>query len=551
MIQQTQDEELKLNTDPNLLFWKKRYVHDNVHQFLEFPEYYWQFIDTPQFQRLRDIRQLGSAYLVFPGAVHTRFSHALGIGHLTDQIITSVFDESKIRLKHNMNSTASNSQNDQSQESLEQDKRNVILAGLMSQLGQGMYSNFFQNHIIPFLKEQHGLIWDIKAQNQKIFEYLIDDNHIDIHQDDFDTVSKILLHDGIQNNKCLSQDKAWMYQIVNNNHTFLDATNLDQLKRDSISLNLKCDNFDSERIIKHARLMDNGQLSFDIKLKHDLRKVYECKYQLSKDVYTHRVCTSLDYMHRDVLISANQVFKFHEMIQEPEQFMKLTDPLFNYIEIHGNLQLREAQEIMRRIRQRDLYRLVGQILVDDQRMIKEFNAQNLVNFQEVGLFDQEIFQEDIIIDVQTLKLGDGITDPLKLINFHQQQDLIGDDIHDGRSRICYPSIFQEHYIRVFVKDEEKFDAVKHAFHRLCQQFRDKIGAQLTPDRQRQYSSQKRYSSNQASRANSQRVSSASNMDSGTSPKGRDFIGKYSQDVSAWVEQLEDLCTPQKKRIRYD
>eukprot|EP00347_Sterkiella_histriomuscorum_P016580 403352643 len=63
--------------------------------------------------------------------------------------------------------------------------------------------------------------------------------------------------------------------------------------------------------------------------------------------------------------------------------------------------------------------------------------------------------------------------------------------------------------------------------------------------------QKRYSSNQASRANSQRVSSASNMDSGASPKGRDFIGKYSQDVSAWVEQLEDLCTPQKKRIRYD
>eukprot|EP00347_Sterkiella_histriomuscorum_P004529 403360116 len=551
MIQQTQDEELKLNTDPNLLFWKKRYVHDNVHQFLEFPEYYWQFIDTPQFQRLRDIRQLGSAYLVFPGAVHTRFSHALGIGHLTDQIITSVFDESKIRLKHNMNSTASNSQNDQSQESLEQDKRNVILAGLMSQLGQGMYSNFFQNHIIPFLKEQHGLIWDIKAQNQKIFEYLIDDNHIDIHQDDFDTVSKILLQDGIQNNKCFSQDKAWMYSIVSNNHTFLDATNLDQLKRDSISLNLKCDNFDSERIIKHARLVDNGQLSFDTKLKHDLRKVYECKYQLSKDVYTHRVCTSLDYMHRDVLISANQVFKFHEMIQVPEQFMKLTDPLFNYIEIHKNPLLREAQEIMRRIRQRDLYRLVGQILVDDERMIKEFNAQNLVNFQKVGLFDQEIFQEDIVIDVQTLKLGDGITDPLKLINFHQQQDLIGDDIHDGRSRICYPSIFQEHYIRVFVKDEEKFDAVKHAFHRLCQQFRDKIGAQLTPDRQRQYSSQKRYSSNQASRANSQRVSSASNMDSGTSPKGRDFIGKYSQDVSAWVEQLEDLCTPQKKRIRYD
>jgi HD superfamily phosphohydrolase len=51
-----------------------------------------QLVDTPVFQRLRYVRQLGLAYLVYPGATHTRFEHALGAYHLA-RLTLSLLDE--------------------------------------------------------------------------------------------------------------------------------------------------------------------------------------------------------------------------------------------------------------------------------------------------------------------------------------------------------------------------------------------------------------------------------------------------------------------------
>ena len=63
---------------------------DPVHGFVYLSRAEWAIVDCPTFQRLRDIRQLAMAHLVYPGAIHTRFEHSLGCVHLSDLIFKAI-----------------------------------------------------------------------------------------------------------------------------------------------------------------------------------------------------------------------------------------------------------------------------------------------------------------------------------------------------------------------------------------------------------------------------------------------------------------------------
>src|SRR6266516_8031276 len=69
---------------------KTKVIRDAVHGDIELGPLEVELIDTPEFQRLRGIKQLGTAYLVFPSAVHTRFEHSLGTSWMAHRILESV-----------------------------------------------------------------------------------------------------------------------------------------------------------------------------------------------------------------------------------------------------------------------------------------------------------------------------------------------------------------------------------------------------------------------------------------------------------------------------
>ena len=63
-------------------------IFDPIHGPIEIDATAKKIIDTPEFQRLRNIKQLGCCYYVFPGACHNRFEHSLGVYHLTKLYIS-------------------------------------------------------------------------------------------------------------------------------------------------------------------------------------------------------------------------------------------------------------------------------------------------------------------------------------------------------------------------------------------------------------------------------------------------------------------------------
>src|SRR5207253_8652995 len=69
---------------------KRKLIRDAVHGDIEMSALEVELMDTPEFQRLRGIKQLGTAYLVFPSAVHTRFEHSLGTSWMAHRVVESV-----------------------------------------------------------------------------------------------------------------------------------------------------------------------------------------------------------------------------------------------------------------------------------------------------------------------------------------------------------------------------------------------------------------------------------------------------------------------------
>src|SRR5216110_512625 len=69
---------------------KGKLICDAVHGDIEMSSLEVELMDTPEFQRLRGIKQLGTAYLVFPSAVHTRFEHSLGTSWMAHRLVESI-----------------------------------------------------------------------------------------------------------------------------------------------------------------------------------------------------------------------------------------------------------------------------------------------------------------------------------------------------------------------------------------------------------------------------------------------------------------------------
>ncbi|HIP90140.1 MAG TPA: HD domain-containing protein [Candidatus Nanopusillus sp.] len=119
-------------------------IADPLYNIVTFPEYFKSLIDNPYLQRLRRIRQLGTAYLVYPSANHTRFEHSLGVAYLAGMIA----------------------------ENLELDKSLYIAAGLLHDIGHGPFSHLSEEVLKNFTGVKHE---DLSIKKIKCLKDLLSD----------------------------------------------------------------------------------------------------------------------------------------------------------------------------------------------------------------------------------------------------------------------------------------------------------------------------------------------------------------------------------------
>ncbi|XP_046571895.1 deoxynucleoside triphosphate triphosphohydrolase SAMHD1-like [Haliotis rubra] len=129
--------------------------NDPIHGTIRVSGLCLKIIDTPQFQRLRYLTQLGGVYFVFPGATHNRFEHSIGTYYLASKFARI------LRQKH-------------PEQFEEDDIKCIEIAGLCHDLGHGPFSHVFDKMFIPRIKPDSH--WKHEDASVKMLEHLLEEN---------------------------------------------------------------------------------------------------------------------------------------------------------------------------------------------------------------------------------------------------------------------------------------------------------------------------------------------------------------------------------------
>lgn len=247
---------LRLQLNVTNLSNKNKIINDPIYGFITVTDpLIFQLIDHPYFQRLRRISQLGLTYLVYPGAYHTRFHHAIGAMHLMGKAIYT------LRQKGH--------------EITEEEARGVQVAILLHDIGHGPFSHALEHTLIPGVSHE--------ALSLKIMEEL---------NTEFDGALSTAI-DIFTNN----YPKAFLHQLISSQ---LDMDRLDYLRRDSFYTGVTEGSVNSERLLTMLNVADD-QLVVDSKGIYSIEKFLVARRLMYWQVYMHKTVLSAEFMLVNIL----------------------------------------------------------------------------------------------------------------------------------------------------------------------------------------------------------------------------------------------------------
>ncbi len=229
-----------------------------------------ELIDTPEFQRLRRVRQLGLAHFAYQGAEHSRFTHSLGAMHLATRIL------SKLSSKYEITAA---------------DSIAVRCAALLHDVGHGAFSHVIE----PILGFHHEdfTIAAVESEETAIgrrlreFDAELPGRVAAIIRGDFRPLA--------------------LGQIVSSQ---LDADRMDYLLRDSLMTGVKYGIFDLEWILKSLEIdQENDRLFVSARGIYAVEDYLQARYYMYRQVYFHRTLRSAESVLQSLLHRAIALFR--------------------------------------------------------------------------------------------------------------------------------------------------------------------------------------------------------------------------------------------------
>lgn len=263
-----------------------KYIRDPIHGYVGMTDVERSIIDTWTVQRLRGIKQLSIASMVYPGGDHARFSHALGAMHVAGQIADGLRRSTEIS---------------------DDEWQRVRLAGLLHDIGHGPFSHSYEELLIKYRGLNHEQMGKEIVEKSELADALKGCG--------FEPKEIIELTFGKE-----AKAKRYLHQITVSQ---VDADKLDFLVRDSYFTGVEYGRIDISRLIQ-AMEVYGGEIAIDLKALYALEAFMIARYEMFLAVYYHHAVRAAEILLHKAMDYAHELIGL-TTFKDVDEFLRMDD----------------------------------------------------------------------------------------------------------------------------------------------------------------------------------------------------------------------------------
>jgi len=456
------------------LIRKAKDIYIPVHNTVELSYMATLFMGSKYFQRLSKLKQLGACNYVYPGAVHTRFEHSVGVYFLAGKLLDRlrITPESQLHsylskvpeLQTYYKTYASNNMDVVKSEAdgpglSKWIMELVKIAGLMHDIGHGPYSHVFDDDFIRESKYASHPMATHEARSCLIVQTIVSESSV---------LSKFMTLDDVRFIQQLihpdDDREGFIYQIVSNSFNGLDVDKYDYIVRDTHHVGLKT-SFEHTRLISNVIVVDD-RIVYPEQAKQDIFNMFLTRHSMFLNVYSHKGVISAQYIITEIMKLVDRTISITDSITDFNKFCKMTDEYViqcaefiilnraDYIKrkIYTDAELIELQALLDRLNTHNLYPHIGTTLSSQPNtdhispILNRFRdtSKYMIYSKKVGYVSGDNANPLSKIYVYRTKdtlFSDSYAIKAKLINKHDITNLV-------------PDRYQEYITMVFRRDRD-------------------------------------------------------------------------------------------------